>query len=131
MGMGWVGDGLGWLGDGTPHVFFWGGQIGVAKRKLGAHHGLPRFFLLEASILKPAACRVVWRLGKGHFFFARVANGVEQSNLGEQYLGPPSPGYFSVFPFSGIFPGDPLKTRSFRCFKCRNQKAGVACKRQQ
>ena len=35
-----------------------------------------------------------------------------------------------VFRSPGYFPGDTLKTRSFRCFKCMNQKAGVACKRQ-
>ena len=41
---------------------------------------------------------------------------------GGNCLGPPSPGYFSVFLFSGSFPGDPLKTRRFRCFKCMNPK---------
>ena len=43
-------------------------------------------------------------------------------------------GYFSVFPFSGLFPGDPLKTRSFRYFtkqewlatgRSEHQKLGV------
>ena len=45
-------------------------------------------------------------------------------------LGLPSPGYFSGSPFSRLFPGDPLKTRRFRCLKCMNQSAAGAAGKQ-
>ena len=48
-------------------------------------------------------------------------------------LNPPSPGYVcSGFPSQGYFKETRgKKTRSFRCFNCMNQKAGVASKRQE